>query len=440
MLLEALTLAFLSLIPFQWALSPSPGIDLVFGRVLALLIVAGWLIRGLLRRSLFLPPPLATGALLSFLVLGMLSCFWSEHPAEAIRKIFFLLNYFPLFLVFFDLGQNGVLRQKWLMALIGGSAVAALLGFGLFLLQFILGREWTENLLTTTVLPFFLGTNFAAAVIEYPSLFVNIGGETLLRLTAFFPDPHVASFYFGMTGLLALGLSQACGQFRWLIIGIGLVAADLLTFSRGGYVGLTAGLGFWFIWQWPTLSLSLRRSIVSVVPLSLFTLLVWGKPIISRFLSSFTLEDASSSERVLLWTTAMRHIIEQPLLGVGLGNYVFAVYPLAPERFPYYAHNLFLDLTVELGLVGLGFFLLLALPAWWALLRQSTKKTISPCSLAVFSGLLLFFVHSQFETALFSVHILPLLIFSLAWAWRDTHFEERDHHSKLKEMSLIDKI
>ncbi|MEP7162208.1 MAG: hypothetical protein ABI747_00380, partial [Candidatus Moraniibacteriota bacterium] len=197
---------FLFFLPFQFALNPSEGFDLPLARVLAVIIFLWWFARGLLRKSISLPPSLFTGAVLSFLFLSAASLLWATDTNFALRKLFFLLNFFPLIFVFYDLAEDQKVFQRWLSALVAGGTLAALISLALFGAQFIVGGEKIFFWLSQNALPFFLGENLGMAVAEYPSLLVNIGGETVLRATAFFPDPHVASFYFGITGFLALGI------------------------------------------------------------------------------------------------------------------------------------------------------------------------------------------------------------------------------------------
>jgi O-antigen ligase len=66
--------------------------------------------------------------------------------------------------------------------------------------------------------------------------------------------------------------------------------------------------------------------------------------------------------RVQLWENALQRIAERPLLGWGAGSAPVLIHQTAlPATLSHY-HNLYLQLTVELGLTGLGLF------ALWSLL------------------------------------------------------------------------
>ena len=93
-------LGFLFLLPFQFALSPVPGIDLAVIRVISLLLAGTWLVRGLVRRRLLLPLDPAMFFVSGFLFLSVVSLFWSENGSFAVRKSLFLISFLPLFPVF----------------------------------------------------------------------------------------------------------------------------------------------------------------------------------------------------------------------------------------------------------------------------------------------------------------------------------------------------
>ncbi len=404
---------FLLLLPLQFALNPSPSIDLSIARIGATLIFFWWLAETLGKRKMSLPSPLLVGSVVSFIFLAGISFLWAEDIDFWFRKFLFLLNFFPLIFVFFDLGREEKTRVFFVHMLLVGAGLVSIIAIGIFLSQFVLGEERVFSWLTTT-LPFFLGQNLGAAVAEYPSLLVNIRGETILRATAFFPDPHVASFYFGMSGFLSLGLLFSTKKKFWFFLVALLLLTDLLTFSRGGYLGLLSGGLVFLLLSWKGFSLPTKKYIAGSLLALLIILVLWGEPVLSRLVSSFSLADTSSTERLVLWQRAIENIESSPFLGTGLGNYSLAVNPLADYRLPYYAHNLYLDIATELGLFGLFLFLLIIALAYSNILKnvRMSQATFFPASLL--AALTLYLTHSLFETALYSVHILPLLVFVLA--------------------------
>ena len=73
-----LFLLFFATLPFQFALSPAPGIDLHISRLFAIGLFSLWFIQSLLRRKLPLPASVETILFVSFLCLSSFSLFFAE--------------------------------------------------------------------------------------------------------------------------------------------------------------------------------------------------------------------------------------------------------------------------------------------------------------------------------------------------------------------------
>lgn len=407
----SLALILLGTLPFQFALPFPGGYDVPLSRALAFILVLSFCVERLLaRRSGVFSIP-ALSLLGSFLVWVLASALWAPRLDLAVPKIAFLFNLLPLFFIWQYQFREEKKRILVLKALIFGAFAAAFTSILVFFAQFLFGTSETFHFLLRYIHPFFLGDDLAAMVASYPSLLVNISGETWLRATAVFPDPHIASFFFGMTGFLALALARLNPNSQPLLCMAALLfLADILTFSRGGYIGFAFGL-FLYLFLIQRISMpNLSRSLPLVAGLFLTLCLLIGEPILTRLFSSFTFADTSSVERLALWSEALKNIEESPILGAGVGNYLSAIHPLASPDTPFYAHNLFLDITVEFGLIGaLFFFGWLLFGGFRALVFQNR-----PESVGAFAALAVYFGHSLFETALFSIHVTVLLVFTLS--------------------------
>ncbi len=400
---------FLFLLPFQWAL-PVLGEDIPLLRVFALVLVLLFLVKLLGENPLPLPPIIFFGLLLSWFLSLLLSLFLAGDWTLGLRKFVFLINLFSLVFIWYALGTSREKRQILLEWLIKGGMGAALIGLTFFAAPWFWGVARVFHFLVERLLPFFLGERLTGIVAANASLLVNIGGETWLRVTAFFPDPHVAAFFFGITACLSLGLFLETQKRFWLIGAILLLLADLLTFSRGGYIGLL-GASFIFLFFLPSKTWPGKLLLLFM---AFFPLFFWfGMPIFERFVSAFTLADASSTDRLLLWQTAWDTWLTHPLFGVGLGNYAEWIHPGVGATLPYYAHNLYLDVIVEIGVVGLIFFLGLI---GYAVQRVWQEARSGGIALGVLAALVLYLTHSLFETALFSVPVTILLTLLLAFS------------------------
>ncbi|KKU42832.1 MAG: O-antigen polymerase [Candidatus Azambacteria bacterium GW2011_GWD2_46_48] len=145
----------------------------------------------------------------------------------------------------------------------------------------------------------------------------------------------------------------------------------------------------------------------------------------ARFKASFSLSEGSNVQRLQTWRQAIAVIKSAPFAGVGLGSYGLAVNPEAGYRDPTYAHNAYLDVWAELGVMGLAVWLILlgeffATPFKRLIAIKTGKEKPQKEEILFLLGLIgslaAFSVHSLFETAIFSPVILSLLmiIFALA--------------------------
>ncbi len=402
-----LSITLLAVLPFQFAVPFFTMGEVPIARLLAAATLASFLVGTFSRRSFQMPNLIFSGALISFFLLTAASGIWAARPDLAVPKVVFLLNLLPLVFVWYDTSKRRIGRLESLIrAMLFGATGAALTATILFLSQFIFGVGPTFHFIVDRILPFFLGHEFAALVAQYPSLMVNLGGETVLRATAVFPDPHVAAYFFGVSGFLALGMLRMTGRTGYLSIAMIIFLADLLTFSRGGAIGLLAGgLAYLTLSNPEIFSLEKNRLRLAVFVGVLF-LVFLSPPVFSRFLTSFSFSDTSSTERIALWKEAAGAIGESPVLGVGLGNYLATARPLYTPETPFYAHNLYLDVATETGLIGL--VLLLTLFVWSAVKILRLRRS-SPWAAPIGGALALYLVHSLVETALFSLHVTILL-------------------------------
>jgi O-antigen ligase len=141
--------------------------------------------------------------------------------------------------------------------------------------------------------------------------------------------------------------SGASSSLQVLVIVL-LGAALLLTFSRQSWIGAFAGLG----------ALALRRRpmfAIGVILLLFAVLAVTPMPGAHQTFGDYLLTasdttSTSSSTRLGLWTQALHLIPGRWFVGVGPG--LFGTLNPDPANPIYYAHNVWLDESVELGLVG----------------------------------------------------------------------------------------
>jgi len=400
-------------LPFQVALNPAAGIDLASVRVIIPALFLLWLAQGLKNRKLLVRNNLQTILLGTFLFLNIFSILVARNTDWSLRKIAYLLSIFPIYFVISTTINSEKKLLSAIKALVLGGVGVAVIGIGQFALQFLLGLEKTYQLWASFI-QIFLGKSFGASVLANSSWLVNIAGKTYLRATATFPDPHMFSFYLGLLIPLALGLclSEKKNKYFWLSTLILLLSADLLTFSRGAYLGLAIGLIALIIFSWKKFTQKYKLVCIFVLSL-LFVFLSWPNPISNRFFSSFDLQEGSNSGRIAMWTKAMDGIRENPGLGVGIGNFPLFVKPTADYREPIYAHNTYLDIAVETGIINALVWISLFGLAIFEFYKKSHANLLF-LSLAL--SLIIFSAHSLVDMAIYSPVVLTLLLAILSFS------------------------
>jgi putative inorganic carbon (HCO3(-)) transporter len=121
----------------------------------------------------------------------------------------------------------------------------------------------------------------------------------------------------------------------------------------------------------------------------------------------------ANQDRVFLYRTTWRIIVDQPLFGTGLNTFshVYDLYRLpgdvnAPEQ-PF-AHNIFLNMAAEGGVVGMvvfGALVFQGLRLGWEWRRRLTESRDGILATAVLAGFVGMMTHQLFDGTLISVHL-----------------------------------
>lgn len=393
-------------LPFQIALSPSAGVDLASGRVLILGIFFWWLAESLRQKKILIRAKISTGLILTFLFLSSLSIIFSERSDWSLRKLLFLFSIIPLYFVAQALLNTEKRKEKIIKALVYSSFAVSVVGILQFFAQFIIGREKVYQIWADYVAVLFLGKSFSQAVLENPSWLVNVAGETYLRATAFFPDPHMLSFFLGMTAPLAIGLLCISKERRTLnmIIVLAILLADFLTFSRGGYIGILIGTLFLLVIFFRKISRRYQIGLIFMTSLIILMSII-PSPINKRLQSSFDLKEGSNKGRLETWSQSAEVIRDNPLFGVGIGNYPLEIKASADYREPIYSHNAYLDIASETGVLNVFVWISFLFFTILGLFKSKNQYLVfASASVIVFSA------HSLVETGIYSVAVLPIFL------------------------------
>lgn len=143
----------------------------------------------------------------------------------------------------------------------------------------------------------------------------------------------------------------------------------------------------------------------------------------SRFYSIFNLKEGSNQGRLEIWSQAVEVVKNNPLTGVGIGNYPLEIKPTASYREPIYAHNTYLDIAAETGIPSVLIWTALLFLAGIEFYKKSRKNIFF---LAPAGSLVIFSVHSLVETAIYSPVVLTLLLLLISFSNIDLNHESKN--------------
>lgn len=277
----------------------------------------------------------------------------------------------------FDLIDAAVLIFLVLMAMGGivacsdGSIRPALV-YCVFMLGYFLvvnlirSREWVMRCIfgvitsCTVVALYGLFQNFFAVADTTwhdTLLFEDISG----RVVSTFENPNVLSEYLIMCIpiILAAMMSYKAPKHR-ISLFCSLVATLgclVYTWSRGAWLGFLIGIILFMVMYSKNTLVALFLGAFSVP----FLPLVLPQSIISRFTSIGNMSDGSTVYRVNIWSAVWEMIKDHWRGGIGIGEEsftkIYRLYAFAGVESAPHSHNLYMQILVELGIVGLIAFI-----------------------------------------------------------------------------------
>jgi len=137
----------------------------------------------------------------------------------------------------------------------------------------------------------------------------------------------------------------------------------IMTVSRGAWCGFMASVLFLGIWIYPIGIFFLLLALFITITEPFYPPAI--KERLNNFLFSFdatALNDAGGIERRIFWQAGWKMFMSKPWMGLGLGTFMFNFKKFVIESYQYgpaYAHNCYLQMLAELGVVGLVSFLLI---------------------------------------------------------------------------------
>lgn len=204
-----------------------------------------------------------------------------------------------------------------------------------------------------------------------------------------------------------------------LILGL-VVWSFVLTGSRGAWLGVFWGLLFglvvYFFLEKKTRYVYLLSVLIGIIGLSALIVLTR----VNHSSIEMLARHQTITWRLHIWKDSLEMIKDRPLFGHGINTFMmlFEKYRIGQGTSPTYAHNCYIQLAVETGILGLGAFI-------WMVARFFTKmiKTVrqyfendpdlAVVSIGLLSGILAFLVHCFFDTNFYTLQLSVYLWFMI---------------------------
>jgi len=295
--------------------------------------------------------------ILSFMIVCVLSLFWSNSPMVSLLEL-------PLFLagpiLYFIIANNIKSKHQINHLLTSLLVFSSLLGiYGIFQYQGIDFAFWKANIGRQQVFGLFGNVNYFAEYLIVP---------LPLAISLFFATRNRAHKIFLLVGILAMG------------------GSIILTFTRGSYLAIGISSLFMFLLYLTSQGKGFikehKKIFIFILALIILVTFLFALPnplnkpgtVISKIksrisISQFT-KGSSLKRRAAIWGFTVLMIKDHPLLGSGLGTFKYNSLSYQAKFFeqgenrrlyPYgiadKVHNEYLQLWAELGILGLGIFL-----------------------------------------------------------------------------------
>ena len=295
-------------------------------------------------------------------------------------------------------------------------------------MYFIIKYEFNSKKQINTLLRCYIFISFILSSIGIVQHFTGFAlAEKFIKTNAFGTGIKIASTFFNPNAygayliliifpviMLSIYEKNKNKKLIYLFLSMLFITNLLMTFSRNALLGF--GLG--------VLVLGLIYSIKLIFALGGFSILMVFIPSVSQRVIDITSLSQNES-RIKLWKTAIMMIREHPIIGVGNGNFVtrYNEYVIKYKELKYQsyqnypAHNSYLKVQSELGIIGIVSFLgVIAITLFRVkkLYSTTTDKFHKPFYMGVMASMIAFLFMNVFDNLFFAPKATTYFWFLLA--------------------------
>jgi len=355
-----------------------------------------WLIKKILNKDWRLIQNPINIFLVLLLLISIFSIIHSIRISSSLQGIQKLLKYFTLFFIITETinDTNKLRRVIWVLFL--GLTIISLDG----------------------VFQYFTGKDFIRGYIAGNRL-CYMGEYSPPRLQASMHNPNSFAVY--LITVIPLAISLALYYFKsiksWIVSSIWLTAYFCMfhTYQR------IVGLAFIIIMSLFSIIKKDIRAILLLLLIIFLSVYFLPRPVLNWMVNHPNPHDFIVEEggRRLHWQAAINMIKAHPLIGVGINTFPlnYTRYKISSDTMTgWYAHNAYLNMAAEIGLIGLGIFILMLgtiIRNWWRSYKKIDTADLQAFSLGIFGGFIGYLVAGILESNLQYSNLAVLFWFSL---------------------------
>ncbi len=361
--------------------------------ILAVALVFIWLVKKFRDRDFRIKSTPFDLPILLFLAWNVISCFTSVNPLWSLKFTFKLSGGIVLYYIAVETIKSRKQLRTLVLFLLASSVIVSVLGLGERIIP-----DTVKNIIDI----------FCRGQFRLPE------GETIRAKSTFFYPNSLAAYLeviiFIAGGLLLTG--KLFDSKRNLIILLLAAETMMLTYSRGGLVGVYGALLalIWICYRKEYLKFKIKNLLfMGAIITGLFLITtVFDSVLAGRLASMFDLNSNANIERVHLYKSAIKITMDHPLKGVGPDGFMWVYNEKYAQEAKFSSvtwtggipsgnsHNMFLEMSSNLGIPGVLIFLWLFV----SIIRYQLKILAKPGNgypvnifIGLSAGIWTFFIH-----------------------------------------------
>ncbi len=218
--------------------------------------------------------------------------------------------------------------------------------------------------------------NYFITVTDTSWIDEDMFAEIQTRVYSTFDNPNVLGQYLVMVIPVAFALMWSEKRIGAKVVYAAIVAVMLacliFTWSRAAWVGILLAIGFFMV-------MKDRRWASLLVVALLIMPFVLPESILSRITSLGNMKDSSTAYRFSVWLSSLRMAGDYWMSGIGLGagafERVYQKYALNGAGFALHSHNFYIQLVVEMGILGIILFALIIISSYRKIISIKDKNS-----------------------------------------------------------------